>query len=372
MAVPAQLSLSTKKEVLTLLKRRATAEWVSAVSASTRQLQDKAPEEVSRVKAILKEVAGRQTSVSEVAMKQLVSKGVLPGLPTELVKKLRRPGAAKEYRRPLAGALASEIQGDMGDIIKYVVNTNPGKYGPVVERMGNPDTNQWAAWWQRAMMWEPKTGKKQFAGQLANMSGKTFESLCKSTLTHRNGVKESSEVVAAYNRRRLEGVVGQLGGGKVEPLTREHRARQAFSYPRFYEKIRDGHYKELSDGMNLSFNDVDELLVARIVEDKHKSVEADVFPQMDRDIDRILERGIRLADGRYFPPGKIHMPLAPTAGGPQTELVAFVEGAIPRMLPTPKRHRVKVVGVESANHRDFVRDIFIEYRRRLASTKVQP
>jgi hypothetical protein len=364
------LRLSTKKQLLTLLRQRATAEWDSGIAASFRQLEREAPQEAAQAKVLLQQVAGRTSPSSAKAMKQLTLQGVLPGLPPSLVEKLYGPGASKGYRRPLAGALASAIRGDLDEVIKSVVNKKPEMYVPLLQDLGQPDANQWAAWLQKAVMWAPKTGDR-LAGQVATLSGQLFQRRRKATLTHRAADQESSKVVAAYNRTILERATRQPHGGKVEPLTRELRERLAFGEPRFHEGMTDGDNKELTDGMHLSFNRNGELLVARIEEDKLASVGADAIPQIDADIDRIRKRGIRLADGRYFPPEKVKLPVSPTAGAQPTQLVAYVEGAKPREMLTPNGYRVTIVGVDSANDREFVRDLLIEWRRRLASTRVR-
>ena len=360
--------LATRKQLLKLIEARATSQWRATAGASYKQLLKTDPKDAAGVRAMFEEIAGRKKPTTKAATKQLMAEGVLPAPP--LPHAAARGGGLAKGKRLLASALSSAIRRELGDVVQAVLKAKAAKYADLVKRLGDPDTNEWAAMLRKAITWAPRAGEG-LAGQVRTLAGQLLERLRKDTSVFKGSAKEATAIVDAHNDLARKKLLGSKTGKAREAAEREFREKEAFGRPQFFEDVVDGDGKLLSDGMRLAFNPRGRVLLSMIDEVKLESVAQDVFGQFDEVVSRVRQRGVRV-HGEYIPPDRIDLPIAATAGPGHTGLVAYLENAKQRPVRTPQGYTIRVVPVPSSLVREFAEDVLNEWRRSLASVKPIP
>jgi hypothetical protein len=349
--------MKTRKELLRLLAAFSLKVRTKGRGDLSRALQRMKAKDAPTAIATLEEVAGRTSATSSRALRTVPTSGVLPGPPQSLVRKLGGAAAAAGYERPFASALLKGVRQGLGKIVAAI--GQKARYRSLFARLGNPTEGEWAAMLQRAIMWTPHAGD-QLEGQVATLSGFLLERIRRSTTAFRSGGQAALKIVAEHNAQLLGGLKGtaaELEARIAKALEAGHK--KLFRDPAFFENMTDGDGKLLSDGMHLSFNDDGEVLISRLEEVKLESVAGDALPQLDEDFVRLKTRGMILADGRYFPPGKIRFPRR------GVQLSAFIEEATSRAAKTPGGLSVAVEGVKADHLRELARELLLEWRKRL-------
>jgi hypothetical protein len=347
-------------KILELIARFANRVRSKGQGDAARALQRLGAKDSARAIEVLEQIAGQTSGTSRKALRTAATQGVLPGPPPALVRKLAGARVGAGYRQPLATALLRGVRQGVGQVVAAVRKAKAARFDPLFGRLGNLSEDQWAAMLQKAIMWAPHTGDR-LAGQVATLTGLLLERLRRSSAAFLAGGGEAASIVAEHNAGLLgKGLKGTAA--EVEALVAKEAAagnRKVFRGTDFFENMTDGDDKLLTDGMHLSFNADGEVLVPRIEEVKLASVGRDALPQIDEDLVRLRTRGLKLADGRYFPPERIRFPKR----GPA--LSAYIEGAPGGGARTPRGHAVTVHGVRADHLRELARDLLVEWRKRL-------
>jgi len=222
---------------------RAKDELLTAARTTSEQLVKTRPNDAAIASKMLKDVAGRVRTSGKGAMKQFTIQGLFraPALPYSAA----RPGAALgKGKALLASALSSAIRRDLGDVVQTVLKNKAAKYKDLVEALGDPDANEWAAMLRKAILWNPATGN-QLAGQVRTLAGQLLERLRKATPAFKAAPKEAAAIVDVHNELARRRLVGSRVGKAREAAERQFRETEAFGRPEFFEDIVDGDGKLL-------------------------------------------------------------------------------------------------------------------------------
>jgi hypothetical protein len=274
--------------------------------------------------------------------------------------------------RAIASSVAKPLRALIEPVIASIVKVK--RYGLVLKWLGSPSTDEMVVIFQKALLWADRNGAG-FDGQVANFSGRLFQRVRKTLPAFTRSLSRAADKVADYNRQLLGGAARNLSPQDLERTIEQQLAAgnsRLFRKPSFFENVFDRDDKELTDGLRAAFNGngQDEILVLGWDEVKFESVAQEVLEQFDKGLVRMRSKGIKLADGRFFPPNKIRFPKqAGVPGGrPFPELSAYLENVPAGSLVTPRGLQVNSITVPQANRlREMVRDFLIKYRKRLLS-----
>jgi hypothetical protein len=328
----------TTKDLYRAARKRATDTW---------KLAGLAPE---AAQALFRSAKRRASLNTRKAARQLMRTAVLPS-----------PLASSRY---VASALAPVFKKLLSDLVKDVVAAKKAKFEPLVTRLGatNDDLAQMM---EKAVIWKPLE-EEGLAGQVATLAGALLERLRKGNERFIKRADRATSIVDDFNRRllALEGDVSAADANRRVQREIAGGNKELFDKAQFFEEVTDGDNKLLTDGMDLAFNQNEELLLPAFDECKLWTVGRDVLPQIDEVFERIAARGIRLRDGRHFPPNKIKFP-------PKVTLTAYVEDATKGTVKTPQGREVTRIPVTGTEHlREFAEELLVARYKALGMTKV--
>jgi hypothetical protein len=368
MGTTAQNSRERRRQRRAELLERYKAESALTLDAARKFAATRPVAEQSTAIQMLTETAGKITTKTVKALEERILKGALPPPPARIAGGSPDHTLPQHPRRPghgFSAGMVTDVEATLADVRKQ----QPVIFGKLLAQLGSPSAAEFAAMFLRPAMWGVP-GKAGQRGQSSVLVGHLFQKICNLSPELAEAFQHADTTRHAFNETARRRRVAGLAPAEAQVAEHEFAKRDEFGPPTFYDKVRDGKGKEVTDGMHVSWNPDQEILITDAAEMKYGKRGSEEAPgQQDAALHRVKKLGLYLGTD-FIPPDRIHLPILT---GPletrSTRLSGYFSGAAGGLQITPGGHVMKTVEIPAPGLRDFADALLKAWNSRVTTKK---